>query len=122
MDTTVPTSRLANVLNPNGTRTVFDYLPNSGDKRLAQIRHEVAATSDLIAQHDYTYAATGRIDTWTQGRVGVPPAEESSLLSFGYDRIDQLTTVAQTGPAPRQLAYRYDRAGNRVSVVPRVVH
>jgi RHS repeat-associated protein len=108
------TSRPVSLSYPNGQTTQYTYLPNTGDRRLQQIKH-LAPGGATISKYDYTYSAVGNITTWSQ-QVGANPAK---LYTLGYDAADQLTTAKVTGPTPlpvpSRFAYAYDPAGNRIA-------
>ncbi|HEY5895709.1 MAG TPA: RHS repeat-associated core domain-containing protein [Chthoniobacterales bacterium] len=109
------TGLVANVIYPNGQTTTYDYFNNTGDQRLKQIKNLTSASA-IISQFDHTYAATGRMDTWTQNNSGLSAAKR---YQFGYDLADQLTSAGlsnvSTGANLGEQAWRYDRAGNRVT-------
>jgi len=99
---------------PNGQTTQYSYFPNSGDRRLQQIKH-LAPGGATISKYDYTYTPTGNLATWSQ-QVG---ANTPKLYTLGYDAGDQLTTASVSGPSPlpvpSRFAYSFDPAGNRTA-------
>jgi RHS repeat-associated protein len=104
------TSRLQSVRYPNGQTTAFSYFTNAGDQRLRQIQH-LAANQSLLSQFDYTYLATGEIQSVTRQTLA-----GSSTYSYSYDLANQLTgAVANGNPTLTSYAYAYDPAGNRAS-------
>jgi RHS repeat-associated protein len=109
------TFRLSSVDYPNGQKTVFNYLANTNDQRLEEIKHLTSA-SNIISKFNYTYDPDGQIKTWTQqADTGTP-----KVHVFEYDPTDQLVgaTVRSngiTGAILKQFIYGYDKSGNRTS-------
>ncbi len=102
--------RLATRSYPNGIRSTYSYFGNAGSRRLLQIRH--AKFADVVAQFDYTYFPSGKIQTWRQ-QLGSAAAEK--LQTFAYDQVDQLIGIVIGVPGNSQnVIYAYDLAGNRV--------
>jgi RHS repeat-associated protein len=109
------TARLASVTYPNGQTSSYNYLGNTGDRRLQTIHHQKPDRSTL-SKFDYTYDALGNILTWEQQADSAPP----TVYQFAYDAADQLVAATNrtTDPTPTVLnryAYVYDPAGNRTS-------
>ncbi|MFL6521260.1 MAG: RHS repeat-associated core domain-containing protein [Chthoniobacterales bacterium] len=105
------TPRLLTLNYPNGQHSTYTYFDNLHDRRLKTIESVVGTPPGLtstLSRHDYTYDATGRIQTWNK-MLG----DDVTNLSFGYDDSDQLTSVLQPG---LQFDYQYDDAGNRLRV------
>lgn len=100
------TPRLLNLNYPNGQVASYSYFDNLHDRRLQTIQNSTATSANL-SRHDYTYDATGQVQTWNK----TLDATETDLM-FGYDNADQLTSVSQPGI---QFNYQYDAAGNRLS-------
>ncbi len=107
------TSRLTSVTYPNGQTSEYEYLPNTGDRRLASIHHKKPAGGGTLASFDYTTDAGGRILTWRQQQESNPAKE----YTFGYDAADQLTMAVLRDDATQDVlktyGYAYDPAGNR---------
>lgn len=103
------TPELATVAYPNGVISTLSYLPNTGDRRLSQIRHSRGGTT--LSQFDYTYDSVGNILSWKQQADSSPVAQ----FTFGYDSVSRLTNavIAQTGAADKRYGYAYDPADNR---------
>jgi RHS repeat-associated protein len=109
------TARPLSLSYPNGQTTQYTYFPNTGDRRLQEIKH-LAPGGGTISQYDYTYDAESNIKTWTQ-QVG---ASAAKVYELSYDPADQLTaaTLKTTDPTPivlKRYAYGYDPAGNRTA-------
>jgi hypothetical protein len=90
----------------------FNYLGNTGDERVQEIKNLTPA-STVLSQNDYTYDAIGKIQTWQEQTDSNTPL----LWTYGYDAADQLTGAVQTitaisSPAVRSDSYGYDAAGN----------
>ena len=106
---------LSSVSYPNGQKTLFNYLGNTNDHRLEEIKHQTSA-SNILSKFNYTYDPDGQIQTWTQqADTGAP-----KVHVFAYDPMDQITgaTVRSngiTGAILRQFVYKYDKSGNRTS-------
>lgn len=101
------------VTAPSGLVTTFDYHTAAADLRLKEIQHTLAGGLAL-SKHGYTYSPDGNINTWEQA-AGTGPAQTWSLV---YDNADQLeaATLGSTTPSVlAQHAWRYDKAGNRIS-------
>ncbi|HEV2805455.1 MAG TPA: RHS repeat-associated core domain-containing protein [Chthoniobacterales bacterium] len=109
------TNRLSKMTYPGGATANYTYFPNSGDKRLQQIKH-LTSKSALISQFDYTYDAEGEIRTWTKNYAGLAAPQRFDL---GYDNADELTTAplknATSNALIKQYTYGYDAAANRTS-------
>ena len=108
------TYRLSSVLFPNGQSTVFNYLNNTNDQRLEEIKHLVG--TNVLSKFNYTYDADGQIQTWTQQADNGTP--KSWVIN--YDPVDQLlgATVRSngiTGAVLKRYLYAYDAMGNRTS-------
>jgi RHS repeat-associated protein len=109
-----PTHRLANASYPNGQSTSFSYFPNSQDKQLQEIHHQLAGGAAL-SRFQYTYDLEGAITSWTQ-QAGSNPAKAYDLE---YDAVGHLVaaTSRTTDPIPsilKRYRYSYDKADNRV--------
>jgi RHS repeat-associated protein len=108
------TTRPLTTTYPNNQVTQYAYFPNSGDRRLQEIKY-LAPGGAVISKYDYTYDVVGNIASWTQ-LVGAGPAK---VYTPGYDAADQLATAKVTGPTPlpvpSRFAYTYDPAGNRTA-------
>jgi RHS repeat-associated protein len=111
-------ARLTAVTYPNGQRADYGYFPITGnaangyqgDRRLSQIRYRKPGNAEL-SQFDYTYSASGTIQTWSQRR----DTAAAELWTLGHDVADQLKTVQVStgGTAAPGYAYTYDLGGNR---------
>ena len=86
----------------NGVYTTYDY------DAAGQVIHLVNLDVDhtILSRFDYTYDASGR-------RTSMTTLEGAFV--YGYDPLGQLTNV--TYPDGHSVAYRYDSAGNRITVV-----
>jgi RHS repeat-associated protein len=103
------TVRLKTLNYPNGQHATYSYFDNLHDRRLKRIKNTVGGPPNLtllLSQHDYTYDATGQIQTWNKVL-----GDDVTNLSFGYDNADQLTSVYN---GRTQFSYEYDPAGNRL--------
>ncbi len=114
-DPSHPTGRIGSISYPNGQSAVYNYLGNSGDERLQEIKN-LTPSSAVLSQHDYTYDAVGKILTWRQQTGSNTPL----LWTEGYDAADQLTSAVQTNtaitsPAVMSDSYGYDAVGNLTS-------
>ena len=96
---------------PNAMKAKFSYMNATNQKRLQQIRYENASNA-LISSHEYEYSPAGNITQWVGTRVLASPR----TLAFGYDKINQLTSVLETqnNTTVNDYAYLYDLAGNRL--------
>jgi YD repeat-containing protein len=111
------TDRLSKLAYPGGASANYLYFPNSGDKRLQQIKNlNSSKNNNLVSQQDYTYDAEGEVKTWTKNYAGLAAPQRFDL---GYDNADQLTTAplknASTNALIKQFTYGYDPASNRTS-------
>jgi RHS repeat-associated protein len=106
------TNRLSTLRYPNGQTTMFSYFDNRGDQQLQQIKHQTS-TQGLLSQFDYTYLATGEVQSLTRQLPQLSPAQSS--FTFSYDAASQLTGAMLSGGGPSLVnyAYSYDAAGNR---------
>jgi RHS repeat-associated protein len=109
----------SNLAYPGGASANYLYFPNSGDKRLQQIKNlnnNTNANKNFISEQDYTYDAEGQVKTWTKNYSGIAAVQR---LDLGYDNADQLTTAplknASTNALIKQYTYGYDAASNRTS-------
>lgn len=100
------TRRLLTLNYPNGQIASYSYFDNLHDRRLQTIQNSTGMLANL-SRHDYTYDATGQIQTWNK-TLGATETD----LAFGYDDADQLLSVVQPGV---RFDYGYDPAGNRLS-------
>ena len=108
---------------PNGMRTQYTYTDANGDHLIQQIKHlNSAATPEVISQFDYTYRQDRNIETWTTVQNGASPKQ----WTFDYDAALRLANAVRkdsgTQAVLEQLAYRYDKAGNRTSVTTSSAH
>jgi RHS repeat-associated protein len=111
-DPTHPTNRVGSVSYPNGQSTTFNYVGNTGDERLQEIKN-LTPTSAVLSQNDYTYSSDGKIQTWERQTDSNTPL----LWTEGYDADDELTSAVLTNtaiasPAVRSDSYAYDNVGN----------
>jgi len=111
------TNRLTKLAYPGGASANYLYFPNSGDKRLQQIKNlNSSNNNNLISQQDYTCDAEGEILTWKKNYAGLAAPQRFDL---GYDNADQLLTAplknASTNALIKQYTYGYDTASNRTS-------
>ena len=109
------TNRLNKIAYPGGASANYLYFPNSGDKRLQQIKN-LNSTNAMLSQQDYTYDAEGEIQAWTKNYTNLNPVQR---FDFGHDNADQLLTAplknASTNALIKQYTYGYDVASNRTS-------
>jgi RHS repeat-associated protein len=101
------------VTAPNGLVTTFDYHTAAADLRLKEIQHTLAG-GQALSKHGYTYSPAGNIKSWEQATRTTP----TQTWGIVYDKADQLeaATLASTTPSVlAQHAWRYDKAGNRIS-------
>jgi YD repeat-containing protein len=113
------TDRLSKLAYPGGASANYLYFPNSGDKRLQQIKNlnnNTNANKNFISEQDYTYDAEGEVKTWTKNYSGIAAVQR---LDLGYDNADQLLTAPvknnSTNALIKQYTYGYDTASNRTS-------
>jgi hypothetical protein len=71
--------------HPNNQVTRYSYFPNTGDRRLQEIKN-LDPASAVSSKYDYTYDAVGNISTWIQ-QVG---PNTPKTYTFGYDADNQL--------------------------------
>jgi RHS repeat-associated protein len=113
------TNRLSKLAYPGGASANYLYFPNSGDKRLQQIKNlnnNTNANKNFISEQDYTYDAGGQVKTWIKNYSGIAAVQR---LDLGYDNADQLLTAPvknnSTNALIKQYTYGYDTASNRTS-------
>jgi len=109
------TARPSTLTYPNNQATQYAYFPNSGDRRLQEIKH-LAPGGAVLSKYNYTYDVQSNAKTWTQ-QVG---ASAAKVYELGYDRADQLktATLKTTDPTPvvlKRYGYDYDVTGNRTT-------
>ncbi|MEY2551936.1 MAG: hypothetical protein QOG12_2080, partial [Verrucomicrobiota bacterium] len=104
---------------PGGASANYLYFPNSGDKRLQQIKNlnnNTNANKNFISEQDYTYDAEGQVKTWIKNYSGIAAVQR---LDLGYDNADQLLTAPvknnSTNALIKQYTYSYDPASNGTS-------
>ncbi|QEG41240.1 CARDB domain-containing protein [Roseimaritima ulvae] len=88
--------------NGNGTSTTYQHGP--ANELLSVVNYDDDGTT-INSRFDYTYNVAGRVASVTT---------LDGTTAFSYDATGQLTLV--TLPSGRVIEYRYDAAGNRVSV------
>jgi RHS repeat-associated protein len=97
---------------PNGQTTERSYGALLQDRELQRITHRRGATpiSEFLYDHD---SLRDQITTWSQ-QAGT---QNSDTLTFGYDAVDRLVSVAVTnsGAQVNSMSYSYDPAGNRLT-------
>ncbi|HEX5153581.1 MAG TPA: RHS repeat-associated core domain-containing protein [Parafilimonas sp.] len=107
------TTRLAGIIAPNSTSTVFSYFDNPGDQRLKEIWNKKGTAT--ISKFGYEYNTEGQIIKWTQQAGSAVP----KYYELNYDLADQLIAATQknqnTDAVLKRYAYTYDKAGNRIS-------
>jgi RHS repeat-associated protein len=103
------TPRQASLSFPNGQTTLFDYYPNSGDRRLKEIWNKLSGGATL-SKFDYSYDLEGYLTQWTQQRG----ANRARILVAAHDLADRLAGVTNSNPT-RAYAYGYDDANNRLT-------
>jgi len=94
-------SRRTSMTYPNGVVTSYDY---DNASRLTRITAQKDAT--VITDFNYTYNV---VDNRTQ------KATPDLVEDYGYDALDQLTTVTRSGAEAKYWRYVYDKVGNRTS-------
>ncbi len=97
------TGRLTREEKGNGTVTTYHYNP---DSQLVQIAHFQPGEQDPNLLIRYAYDSLGR-------RTEMTTPEGRTL--YEYDVVGQLSSIVL--PDGRSIAYTYDAAGNRLSVV-----
>ena len=102
------TSRITQLLNPNGTRTNYSYTA-LGE---LDVLHNIGVGNANISRYDYNTDARG-VRTALQEQIEQDPVK---TLQFSYDPSNQLSgeqvTGGKAGEAYTAL-YEYDSAGNR---------
>jgi RHS repeat-associated protein len=93
----------------NGTVSAYAY---DNANRLLSVNHTKANAG--FAHFTYAYNAVGNRTSRTESNTGFAPVTDS----YGYDAIDQLTSVGYGGG--RNVNYNYDPVGNRTSVTDSV--
>ena len=102
------TSRVTQLLMPNGARTNYSYTA-LGELDVLQ---NVAANGSNILRYDYNYDARG-VRASLQEQIEADPVK---TLQFSYDVTNQLEGEAVTGGKAGEAytsTYAYDAAGNR---------
>ena len=102
------TSRITQLLMPNGTRTDYSYTA-LGE---LDVLHNVGVAGANISRYDYNYDARG-VRTVLQEQIEQDPVK---TLQFSYDPSNQLAGEAVTGGNAGEAYtanYEYDAAGNR---------
>lgn len=90
-------------------QTTYTYV-DATSLRIASVRH----SDGTIAS--YTYDASGRIATLTQGDTNTDDADGAgNTVAFTYDAANRSTDVADS--AGRAWTYRYDTAGQLIEVL-----
>lgn len=110
------TGRLDHVTYPSSQQVNFAYDTTPlHDQRLLEIKN-LDPVGNVLSKFNYSHAANGRIETWTQF---YPELGNPHQYTFEYDGADQLRTAqltdATTGATLRMQAYSYDPAGNRLT-------
>ena len=103
------TSRIRQLLLPNGTKTDYSYTA-LGELRVVNNRQ--ASSNANISSYNYGYDTRG-VRTQLQERIEADPVK---TLRFSYDASNQLAGEAVTGGkagAAYTANYEYDSAGNR---------
>src|SRR5207302_9402450 len=72
------TNRLSKMAYPGGASANYTYFPNSGNKRLQQIKN-LNSKNALLSQFDYTYDVDGEILTWTKNYAGLAAPQRFDL-------------------------------------------
>ena len=98
------TGRLIEKRLPNGITTSYEY---NELNRIREIRHEGNGVSEF---YRYEYDPAGNKISAEKSRPGY--SEDNGLFSYGYDALNQLTSVSRDGNILRE--YGYDAYGNRV--------
>ena len=102
------TSRITQLLMPNGTKTNYTYTA-LGELDVLQ---NVGVGNANISRYDYNYDARG-VRTALQEKIEADPVK---TLQFSYDPSNQLVGEAVTGGKAGEAYtanYEYDSAGNR---------
>ena len=102
------TSRVTQLLMPNGARTNYSYTA-LGE---LDVLHNVAANGSNISRYDYNYDARG-VRAALQEQIEQDPVK---TLQFSYDVTNQLAGEQVTGGKAGEAytsTYAYDAAGNR---------
>ena len=102
------TSRITQLLMPNGTKTNYSYTA-LGE---LDVLHNVGVGNANISRYDYNYDARG-VRTALQEQIEADPVK---TLQFSYDPTNQLASEAVTGGKAGEAYtanYEYDAAGNR---------
>jgi RHS repeat-associated protein len=101
------TPRLLTLNYPNGQLARYTYFDNLNDRRLQTIEN-LSGIATNLSRHDYTYDATGQIQSW-----GKALGASENYLWFEYDDANQLISATQVPGVG--FGYGYDAAGNRLN-------
>ncbi|MEN6383983.1 MAG: hypothetical protein ABFD79_02165 [Phycisphaerales bacterium] len=91
---------------PNGTYTEYTYHPQR--HWLTSVTNKDSSDATL-SSYTYTYDDVGNRLTVTEA--------DSSLVTYQYDDIYQLTSEARTGTNAYSITYQYDDVGNRTQMI-----
>lgn len=107
--------RFAGVTLPLGLETAYQWEDRAGDFRLKEIKH-LNPSYPVISKFNYVTNAESEITKWTTQRETATPER----YDLDYDAVSQLKSGqlrnVNTNAMLRQDYFRYDKAGNRLSV------
>jgi len=119
---TIPGQTVSYVYDPNGNQSQA-YLPNGvrtdtyyGSNGWRSSVYNVSNTTGaVLSAYDCAFNADGQITYTLEGHSTNPATNNETTENFGYDGLGHLVSEVRNGPAPENISYVYDAAGNRVS-------
>jgi RHS repeat-associated protein len=97
-------SRQKKTAYANGTETVYSY--DALSRLTSVVNRQSGAAGAIISSHKYTLNAAGQ-------RIKIE--EQSSVVEYGYDDLNRLTSEKRDGVVELDDSYTYDPVGNRLT-------
>jgi len=94
--------RQKKVAYANGTETVYSY--DALSRLTSVVNRQSGAAGAIISSHKYTLNAAGQ-------RIKIE--EQGSVVEYGYDNLNRLTSEKRDGVVELDDSYTYDPVGNR---------